>query len=509
MHIVTGDEMNEIDRCTMNEIGLNGEMLMENAGRAVAGKLCKQLKKEDRVAVMIGTGNNGGDGFVIARVLLDADYHVDVWLIPPRQKIKGDARKHLEIFEAAGFEVQAYSENEAVFASRRDRYTFVIDALLGTGVHGAPRSPYKEVIEQINAWPAKVVSVDVPSGVAADGGELAGEPVRADRTITLQAPKLSAVTYPSADYYGEWETVDIGIPRGVFERIAASRAMWGAGDVRRTLPRRSGSSHKGSHGKGLLVAGSSAMTGAPVMAASAALRAGAGLLTTAVPDAIHPVVASQVTEATYAPCPSENGAFSGEGTPEVDFDGVAVGPGMGRGEGTRRIVERLLRETSSPLVVDADGLYFLDGLQPLLQERQEATVLTPHAGEMARLLGTSVKEAQNRRFEASRDYAMANGVYLVLKGPYTIVTTPDGQQYVNPTGNASLAKGGTGDVLTGLILAFMMQHSDLQSAVSNAVYLHGQAADFLVEREHSLLDVVATDVIAALPRTLRDFLPST
>ncbi|HET7579387.1 MAG TPA: NAD(P)H-hydrate dehydratase [Bacillales bacterium] len=506
MHIVTGKEMGEIDRCTMQKIGIIGPMLMENAGQAVARELIGQLEPADRIAVMIGTGNNGGDGFVIARVLLDKGYDVDVWLIPPRKKIKGDAKNHFEIFEAAGFEAFAYSGNEQLFSERLHRYTVIVDALLGTGVKGEARSPYREVIAGINASEAFVVSVDVPSGLPADGGEVTGEVIRADRTITLQCPKISAVTYPTADYYGELRTVDIGIPSKVIEEKAPPRKLWLAEDVRRTFPVRGASSHKGSHGKGLLVAGSREMPGAAVMAAKAALRGGSGLLAVAVPDEIQPVVASQVTEATYKPCPAEEGTFSGEVPFPLDFDGIAVGPGLGRSQGASRIVEELLTQSEAPLVIDADGLYHLETLIPLLEKRKAATVLTPHPGEMARLMNTSVKDVQSNRFEISRHFARRYGVHLVLKGPYTIVTAPAGDQHVNVTGNAALAKGGTGDVLTGLILAFMMQHPSLQPAVSNAVFLHGRAADWLVGQNHSMIDVVATDVIEAFPSMMHHFL---
>lgn len=506
MHIVTGEEMNEIDRCTMQNIGLAGPMLMENAGQAVARKLFEWLDRQDKIAVMIGTGNNGGDGFVIARVLLDKGYDVDVWLIPPRKKIKGDAKRHFEIFEAAGFEVYDYLQNEGVFRDRLNRYTVIVDALLGTGVKGEARSPYKEIIAEINTSEALVVSVDLPSGIPANGGEVVGEAIRADRTITLACPKTGALTYPSADFYGSWETVDIGIPRKVIEETAAPRRLWEAEDVKRTFPKRLASSHKGSHGKGLVVAGSEAMTGAAVMATRAALRGGGGLVTAAIPSVIHSVIASQVTEATYKPCPSEAGAFAGDLPFEFSFDGVAVGPGIGREKGAERVVETLLRECQAPLVIDADGLFHLERLKPLLAERKAATVLTPHPGEMARLAGLTVKDVQNRRFEVSDEFAREHGVFLVLKGPYTIVTTPQGEQYVNPTGNPALAKGGTGDVLTGLILAFMMQYEHVQPAVSNAVYLHGTIADDLVRQNHSPIDVLATDVIEAFGQTMHRFL---
>ncbi|HET7657313.1 MAG TPA: NAD(P)H-hydrate dehydratase [Bacillales bacterium] len=504
MHVVTGKEMGEIDRVMMESIGLSGPMLMENAGQAVARKLLERLQPDDRIAVLIGSGNNGGDGFVVARVLLDKGYDAEAWLIPPRTKIKGDAKVHFELFERAGFQVWEYSQNKNGLDDRIDRYTVIVDAMLGTGVRGVARQPYKEWIERVNASGACVISVDLPSGVHADGGELEGPVIRADRTFTLQCPKLSALTYPSAEYYGEWELVDIGILQTVIEKTAPLRKLWQLKDVNRSFPRRSASSHKGSHGKGLLVAGSREMTGAAVLSAKAALRGGAGLLATAVPDIAHPIIASQVTEATYKICPSENGFFSGETPFDLQYDAIAVGPGMGREKGPLKVLETLLKEFEGPLVIDADGLFHLKELTSVLKQRNHETILTPHPGEMARLLDVSAQEVQASRFEAAKNFAVEYGVYLVLKGPYTIVTTPEGKQFVNSTGNPALAKGGTGDVLTGLILAFIMQHSCLQAAISNAVYLHGMAADRLVRNSHSSIDVTATDVIEEFPAMMHE-----
>jgi hydroxyethylthiazole kinase-like uncharacterized protein yjeF len=503
VHIVTGEEMYAIDRYTIEEVGLAGQMLMENAGQAVARMLFRRLKQSDSIAVMIGTGNNGGDGFVIARVLLEKGYGVQVWLVPPRKKLKGDAKKHMEIFERTGHEFQCYRGNEAVFSDRVQCCTVIIDALLGTGVKGAPRSPYREMIADMNASRAFVVSVDIPSGVPADGGkpEIA---VEADETLTLQSPKLGLFTPNQANYYGKWDVLDIGIPNKAVTAIAGTRKLWQREDVSGSLPERSASSHKGTHGKGLLAAGSRSMTGAPVLAAQSALRGGSGLLTVALPDVIHPVVAGHVVEATYALCPaSTDGLFSGELPIELSYDGIAAGPGMGREKGGYMLVAKLLKEAACPLLLDADALFHVQSCKSLLKERKRSTILTPHPGEMARLADCSVQDVQQNRFQIARDFATTYGVYLVLKGPSTIVTTPDGMQYVNPTGNASLAKGGTGDVLTGLILAFMMQHNSLQAAISNAVYIHGEVADILTAEDHSSLDVLATDVIEAFPRVFR------
>jgi ADP-dependent NAD(P)H-hydrate dehydratase / NAD(P)H-hydrate epimerase len=502
MRIVTASEMYAIDRYTIEQIGISEQSLMENAGQAAARVLLEQIKRSERVAVLAGTGNNGGDGFIIARVLKSYGYQTDLWLIPPKEKVKGAAKTALQIYENCGYEVKSYIGNEKGFAEQLKNYDVIIDALLGIGVKGEVRAPYKEIIDEINKTDTCVVyAIDVPSGVSADGG-MVHTAVQADMTITIQYPKLSAFTFPAADYYGELVTVDIGIPPIALEKNISLRQVWNEADVVRTLPKRKRSSHKGTYGKGLVIGGSRNMTGAVTMTAKAALRSGLGLLTMAIPDEIYGIVSAYMPEAMYFPCPSVQGHFTGEVDFEkIDIDAVAVGPGMGRTEGTKRIVETAL-QLDVPVVLDADALYFWKDYASIVNERKQATIVTPHPGEMARMLDVSIHDIEKDRFGIAKQFAVEYGVYLVLKGPYTIVTTPDGKQYVNTTGNPALAKGGSGDVLTGMILAFIMQHANIQEAISNAVFVHGKAADVLIEKGHSPLDVLATDVIEAIPETL-------
>ncbi|WP_026679170.1 bifunctional ADP-dependent NAD(P)H-hydrate dehydratase/NAD(P)H-hydrate epimerase [Fictibacillus gelatini] len=505
MQIVTKDEMYAIDRFTMERIGMAEEMLMENAGQAVSRKLMDQVSKNEKIAVLIGTGNNGGDGFVIARALKSHGYDVDSWLIPPKEKIRGAAQTAMAIYENAGYLLRNYTEEgHAVLAEEIGSYTVIIDALLGIGVQGKLRPPYKEIITLVNKADAEIISVDLPSGVPADGGPV-DEAVQADWTLTLQCPKMGAFTFPARTYYGKMEVVDIGIPPLAVQHLGSQRAIWEEHNVIATLPKRTQNSHKGSYGKGLVIGGSRNMTGAPLMTAKAALRSGAGLLTVAVPETVYPMIASQMAEAMYWPSPDENGHFKGELKGDLTaFTAVAAGPGMGREKGARSIIETVL-SLQVPVVIDADGLYHLSSLKERLNERTSPTILTPHSGEMARLIGCSADDVEKNRFGIARDFAVEYGVYVVLKGPYTIVTTPEGSQFVNTTGNAALAKGGSGDVLTGIILSFMMQGEDIQSAVSNAVYVHGKTADVLLQEGHSLLDVIATDVIESLPPVLHYF----
>ncbi|WP_270182834.1 NAD(P)H-hydrate dehydratase [Alkalihalobacillus sp. CinArs1] len=503
MRIVSGKEMYEADRFAMEEIGLSGAMLMENAGRALFEAMKEELKGQ-RIAVVIGTGNNGGDGFVLSRYLKEHDYDVDVWVVPSLEKLRGDAKTHFTIFQRSGFEWKALNQGNE-WLSHLDRYTVLIDCLLGLGLSGPIRTPYKELIQRMNESGISIYSVDLPSGLRSDGGyEGEVEPIRADRTYTLEAPKTGAFLHPDADYYGELEVLHIGLPRKAFEK-AQSKKIWTDRDVASTLSDRAASSHKGSHGKGLVIGGSSGMAGAPIMTAKAAYRSGAGLIHVAVPEEILSVTAGALIEAMFQGWPSEGGHFNGTIPEALSFDGIAAGPGLGREKGGRKLVQTLMEEDCL-LVLDADALFHLSGLKDQLLQRQAPTILTPHPGEMARLADCSIADVQRNRFELSYRFAREYGVYLVLKGPYTLVTDPNGNQFVNPTGNPALAKGGSGDVLTGMVLSFVMHSNSIQEGISNAVYLHGKAADMLVQSAHSTLDVLATDVIEQIPAVLHSFL---
>jgi hydroxyethylthiazole kinase-like uncharacterized protein yjeF len=501
MRVVTAAEMYAIDHDTIQNIGISDDSLMENAGQALFNVLKERIPRSARVAVLSGTGNNGGDGFVVARMLKSYGYDTELWLVPPKEKIKGAAKTALGVYERSGYDIKEYIGNEQYFAEQIRHYDVIIDALLGIGIQGAVRSPYKEIIELVNRSDAIVYAIDIPSGTPADGGEVETA-VRADVTITIQCPKLGAYTFPTADYYGELLVVDIGIPPVAVERNAAIRSTWEEEDVVRTLPKRNRSSHKGTYGKLLVVGGSRPMTGAITLTAKAALRSGAGLLTMAVPDDIYSVVANRVPEAMYYPCPSRDGSFSGViDVSTLDIDAIAIGPGMGRTDGARQLVRALLQQPV-PMVMDADALFFWNEYASFVRERKSVTIVTPHPGEMARMLDLSIRDVEKDRFGISKRLATDYGIYVVLKGPYTIVTTPDGSQYVNTTGNPAMAKGGSGDVLTGMIAAFLMQHHSAQEAISNAVWIHGKAADMLVENGHSQWDLLAGDLIDGISSVL-------
>lgn len=496
VHIVSREEMQTIDQYAIENIGLTGLVLMENAGRAFLEHLKPFLAEGERIGVVIGKGNNGGDGFVTARQLLDQPYETDVWVVVNKEDITGDAAFHMDVYLRSGGSIKYVHEQPEVFKEKVKEYTMIIDALLGTGFRGTPKKRYQEAIHTINKADAKVIAVDLPSGVPANGGHFEHEAIKADYTFTLQCPKMGMYTQPGAIHFGQTKIIDIGIPQAAVNQANITKQLWTKKDFISTLPKRTPFSHKGSFGKGLLIAGSENMPGACALSAKAALTSGIGLLSLYVPKSIKPIIASHVPEAMYV---------SGEDIDWNAYDGMAIGPGIGRTGPAEAQLRDILAKTDKPLLIDADGLYHLKHYLPMLKNKQSPVILTPHPGEMAGLTGLSIKEIENSRFEIAHQFAKEYNVYLVLKGKYTIVASPEGEQAVNPTGNPALAKGGTGDVLSGMILAFMLQHKNLFPAICNAVYLHGAVSDQLILKGHSQMDVLASDIINGIPMVLHDF----
>ncbi|MFD2705931.1 NAD(P)H-hydrate dehydratase [Salibacterium lacus] len=512
MQVVTGEEMREMDRYAMDDVGMKEELLMENAGREAAHALERKNTSAagTKTVVLIGKGNNGGDGFVLARVLQEKGWNVDVLLLSNADAFQGAALYHKDLYERCGFTWGYWSEKESERIQKE--YILIVDAMLGTGVKGGLREPFKEAADVLNEAEGTVAAVDIPSGVPSGEDPVPETAVQADFTITLQYPKISAYLQPASPFYGEIEVVDIGLPGAALRKEKEKKQLWTGQDTARTLNKRSVDAHKGDHGRGLLIGGSAAMPGAVRMASTACLYSGAGLLTAAFPSSAAAVPAGAPPEVMMLPLQEENGYFS----PEIRaddlsagaYDAVAAGPGMGRGKGAETLVKQLVEQAGGPLLFDADALYFLPEHIEALQQRRQPVILTPHPGEMARLAGVSVREVTQRRFSLSRETAARYNCCVVLKGPHTLVTMPDGTQTVNTTGNEALARGGTGDILTGMILGMLLQRQEIQPAVSNAVYLHGLAADFAVEHEFDSYAMASSDIISYLPPAFRSIISS-
>jgi NAD(P)H-hydrate epimerase len=483
MRVVTGEEMKAVDRYAIEEIGIDGRILMENAGRVAAKNIMKNFGRQ-KFCVLIGSGNNGGDGFVIAKVLQENDYDVSVCVIPERDKIKGDAEYHMNIYLNSGFSFTQYDQSAAESAD------IIVDTMLGTGIKGEIRSPYKEIFRELNKMDNTIISVDLPSGVPADESPVPEHALQADQTLIIGLPKLSYYTYPARKYYGEAKVIHIGLPKKAIEETVQSNIMlWSHEDTRNHWPARDDDSHKGSHGKVGIIAGSAGMPGAAVLTTSAAVRSGAGLTQLNTHGNIFGTVVTHVPEATLFDRKDDLESFI-EGK-----DVIAIGPGLGVNDKTSRTVEYLVNEYEGPLIIDADGLSGLGQFKEQIKKRRSPVVISPHPGEMARLIDSSPGEVNKNRFRISREIATEYGMYVVLKGPNTLVATPDGEIFINDTGNAGLAKGGSGDVLTGMIAAFLGRYDQPQQAISSAVYMHGFTADYISEKGAGMETITASDIV--------------
>ncbi|WMM33386.1 NAD(P)H-hydrate dehydratase [Shouchella clausii] len=502
MRIVTGEEMASIDAITMNKVGLPGAVLMENAGRGIARKLLDHYGRKRRFFIVIGSGNNGGDGFVVARVLKDEGAEVQVFIVPEESRYKGDAKLHKRVFEQSGYRWKYWKDIESQWPAMLYETDIIVDALLGTGISGQVKEPYASVIASINKLKNEIVSIDLPSGVPAGSAELNHEAIKADRTLTLQWTKVSYYLEETKPYYGEVDVVPIGIPPNTLRHLASQRYIWGKNEVVNSWVMSKPNAHKGDNGRVGIIAGSEAMPGAAALAGSAAVRSGAGFTTIATVAQNVPVIASHVKEAMYTIFSEKHGYLAPTEAELAAFmdnkQSIAVGPGLGRTPALTKMVAYLLVHFKGVLILDADALHCLKECGPIVQERTAPTVITPHPGEMAMLIDQSVSYVNKNRFEVAESYAEQYGVYVVLKGPNTIVAEPSGCISVNVTGNAGLAKGGSGDVLTGMVAALVARQR-IQPALSSAVFFHGYAADLLAKQRQVLATITPSDIIEHLP----------
>ncbi|MDP2045991.1 MAG: NAD(P)H-hydrate dehydratase [Deltaproteobacteria bacterium] len=512
MKLVTASMMRELDRRAIQDLGIPSLVLMENAGRTTYRILRREFPDlQGEVAVVAGRGNNGGDGFVVARYLANAGIPVAVFLLGTRDQVSNDARVNLEILAHLGVAVaEVRTETDLnPMIHQLAKAGLIVDALLGTGLNSPVTGLMATVIERLNHLRAPVLAVDIPTGLSADTGEVLGVALKARVTVTYGWPKLGQVLGPGRDYAGRLWQADIGIPpilaRDLPLELAEDREM------QALLPSRPVGSHKGNFGHLLVLAGSVGKTGAAALAAEAALRAGAGLVTLGVPASLNDILEAKLTEVMTLPLPEAAAARAlgaAAWAPIMDFLGtrftVALGPGIGTHPETRELVARLVRDLPCPMVIDADGINNLAGAADGLKNAAGPRILTPHPGEMARLVGLTTPEVQARRLDVARETAARLGVTLVLKGAQTVVATPDGRASINSTGNPALASGGTGDVLTGLMGGFLAQGLAPWDAARLGVYLHGLAADFFISR-HGQRGMIAGDLLAVWPQMLAEF----
>jgi NAD(P)H-hydrate epimerase len=487
MRVLNTRQMREADRRTIEDVGIASLVLMENAGRQVVAVMESSFENFDatRIAVLCGRGNNGGDGFVIARVLVERGLDVGVYLLGQTADVKGDARANLDVLRNIGGDVIEIADAGAWELHGSDVLgsDLVVDALFGTGLNGPLTGLAETVVADLNASDCPVVSVDLPSGLSADTADVPGPAVDAPLTVALAAPKLPLVLPPAEALAGRLVIADIGIPSSVIRDVDGPWVeLLTRESVRALIEPRSPDSHKGDYGHVLVVAGSPGRTGAASLAARGALRSGAGLVTIATPRSSAAVVAALGAEYMTLPVPEgPEGMLAREALePLLAFaaDVLVVGPGLGRSTSVETLVQSLVERSGVPLVLDADALNAFAAEPARLVGRDSAAiVITPHPGEMARLTGLSVDDVQANRLEVAREFASTHRVYVVLKGHRTVIATPDGKTTLTLTGNPGMATGGTGDVLAGMIGAWLGQLHDPDAAVRIAVYLHGVAGD--------------------------------
>jgi NAD(P)H-hydrate epimerase len=504
MRILNADQMREADRRTIQDIGIASLVLMENAGRqAVAAieSLYPDLA-ERSIAIVCGKGNNGGDGFVIARTLQQRGFDVSVFVIGSAAEIKGDARVNLEILSRIGQDVVEVADETAweLHGAEVTSHDLIVDAIFGTGLATPLSGFHQTVVADINDAGVPIVAIDLPSGMSADTADVIGDCVDATVTVTLGAPKLPLVLPPAEMKAGEVVIADIGIPAGVIEQLEGPRIdLLTRERMRALIPPRAPDAHKGDFGRVLVVAGSIGKAGAAVLCAQGAMRAGAGLVTVASPRSCQPTIAGHaaeyMTEGLDEAAAGTVGPDAVESVLAIDADVIVAGPGLGRGEGVRAFARDLLDRYEGPLVLDADALNaFADEPALLIGREGRDLIITPHPGEMARLVGCSVDDLQVDRIGIATDFAKRHKLYVVLKGYRTLVVTPDEKVFVNPTGSPGMATGGTGDVLAGMIGAWLAQLLDAEAACTLAVYLHGSAGE-LADADSGEVAMTAGDLV--------------
>lgn len=516
MYLVSAKEMQAVDGATINAFGLPGRVLMENAGRGATRLFLEKIYRnhpQARVAVMAGRGNNGGDGFVMARYLTQKQIPVSVYLLSNRAKVSGDAADNLALLDAMQVPVKEIPDIEAFNSAKTelaDRQIW-IDAILGTGLSSDVKGFFKEVIDFINSSNRPVFSVDIPSGLNSDTGQPCGACIKATATATFAFAKIGHLLYPGAEFTGDLSIVEIGIPPHIAAGSVIKQHLLTPAAIKAALNPRTAETHKGTTGHLLVVAGSTGKTGAAAMTATSAMKSGAGLVTLAVAESLNPILETQVLEAMTTPLPETEPGTLGKSAlaPILDLCNgkrcLALGPGIGAHAETKALVLDLIESSPIAMVIDADGLNHLSEEIEILKRTKAPVVLTPHPGEMSRLINKPTAAILKDKVAHARNFAETYGVHVVLKGARTVTAHPDGRIFVNPTGNSGMASGGMGDVLTGIIAGLMVQGYAPDTAARIGTFLHGAAADSLARKDEPF-GFLAGQVMEQLPQEFGKFL---
>ena len=514
LKLLNSQEMREIDYQAIYDFGITSIVLMENAGIKTV-ELIKELlpgREGKKVVVLAGKGNNGGDGLVIARHLINTGIEVETFLMAFPDEISHDSFINYKVLERISSKIYQLLGEEDLGQLMLSLLSadLVVDAIYGNGFQGSINDFEARVVQMVNCSNLPVVAVDVPSGVEADTGKVNGQAIKASYTVSFALPKLGLILEPGRDFTGILKVVDISIPQVLLKDKNLKKNLIDEELIKPLIKPRLPESHKGSYGHVLVIGGSPGLTGAVIMTAYSSLRIGAGLVTAALPESLLSIVDSQLIEVMTAPLmENQQGFISLEALPAIEnLLGTAsvcvIGPGMSGYPEGNAVIRFVLERSGIPLVIDADGLNALQGDTEILQGRQVPIVLTPHPGEMARLTGKSIEEIQSNRLEVAARYSQEWGVSLVLKGNKTVIADPTGNIYINITGNPGMATAGSGDVLCGMITGLIAQGLKPQEAAMAAVYFHGRAGD-LCKKDKGERGIVAGDLIEAIPDIISSF----
>ena len=514
MKVATADVMRRLDQKAIQEFGIPGLMLMENAARSTASAMFRHFPGllTQRVGIFAGRGNNGGDAFGVARHLLNRGVRCQVYLLTAEEEVQGDAATNLKILTRMGgkiFSVVNAEEWEACQAKVMQN-DLIVDGIFGTGLKGPVRGIYQKVIEFINALHRPVVAIDIPSGLDADRGQVLGTCIRATLTVTFGLAKTGLLVHPGKQFTGKLFIADISIPSAAIEAERIKDHLIEGDEFSQHLLPKKPDAHKGDFGHLFILSGSLGKTGAAALLCQAAVRVGTGLVTLGIPESLNPIMEVKITEAMTEPLPETKDktlAFKAQRQIRdliIKKNALAIGPGLSLNPETARLIRKVVRETDLPMVIDADGLSAFVGEMDLIRKTKKkgSVVFTPHPGEMARLLQCSVQQIQQDRIQVARNFAATYGQILILKGAGSLVATPEGDIFINPTGNPGMATGGMGDVLTGMVGGFLAQGFVPLVAAKLAVFLHGLAGDWVAHQKGER-GMAATDLIEETPRLLR------
>jgi NAD(P)H-hydrate epimerase len=515
LKVATSGEMRACDQIAIKQFGIPGIVLMENASRGVVDVIEREFGdvRNKSIFVFCGKGNNGGDGLAVARHLFNRGGCVSIFLIGSKKELRGDAKTNIEIVERITEGIQEghiFELREVLRKAQVGRLTrpdMIIDALLGTGMKGSVQGILKDIIQWINECQVHTVSVDVPSGVDSDTGEVGDVAVKADVTVTAALLKRGLLFGEGRVHSGKVYIADIGAPRFVLDSHRIRTQLIEPEDILARIPERPFDAHKHTCGKVFVLAGSRGLTGAAAMCSESALRAGAGAVILGIPASLNPILETKLTEVMTVPlADTSDGAVSQKAfSAIIDYvswaDVLLIGPGLSRNKETQRLVLDLIPKIDKPTVIDADGLNALAEDPNVLKKTRASIILTPHCGELSRMIKLSGREIELNRVETARRVAAEYNVVVILKGAPTVVARPGGDVFINSTGNPGMATAGAGDVLAGVVVALLGQKLNALDASMAGVYLHGLAGD-IAKENLGAMSLISTDIMRCLPSAL-------